>query len=273
MNFDDFAEYHQATEPEKSYRSYAWKTAIGLQDVDGIKPSHYLVTVAHKHIRGEINLSQAKDLVENYYQNHPKSEPNRTEEADKVSLRIAEILAEIGFTFSPAQYLSIHRRLFTDIYSHAGKMRDFNITKKEWILKNETVIYGNASELMATLEYDFSTERGFRYTGLSVDEMIRHLARFTADLWQIHVFAKGNTRTTAVFLIKYLRSLGFSATNDSFANHALYFRNALVRANYTDLKTGVRETTQYLELFLKNLLLNEKNELRNRTLHIDWKDE
>ena len=190
------------------------------------------------------------------------------EEADKVSSRIAEILSETGFSFSPNEYISIHRKLFQGIYKHAGKIRDYNITKKEWVLDGETVMYGSASELRATLEYDFSQEREFSYKGLSMDEIIHHLAVFISRLWQIHIFGEGNTRTTAVFFIKYLRTLGFSAMNDIFAENAWYFRNALVRANYTNLQKGIHETTEYLEVFLRNLLLNEKNELHNRKLHI-----
>lgn len=177
-------------------------------------------------------------------------------------------LAEKGFTFSVAQYLSIHHRLFEGIYKHAGKIRDYNITKKEWVLDGDTVTYGGATELRATLEYDISQEKAFDYSGLSMDEVIRHLARFISRLWQIHVFGEGNTRTTAVFFIKYLQSLGFNVTNGIFAKNAWYFRNAMVRANYNNLQKGVHETTEYLELFLKNLLLGEKNRLQNRTMHI-----
>lgn len=164
--------------------------------------------------------------------------------------------------------MSIHKRLFSGIYDHAGKIRDYNISKKEWVLNGDTVLYGGASELRATLEYDFSVERNFSYKGLSMQETIAHIARFISRLWQIHVFGEGNTRTTAVFLIKYLRTLGFDVTNDTFAENAWYFRNALVRANYNDLKHGVHETTEFLELFLRNLLLGEHNELHNRYLHI-----
>ena len=171
-------------------------------------------------------------------------------------------------SFSPNEYIAIHRKLFQGIYKHAGKIRDYNITKKEWVLNGETVTYGSASELRATLEYDFSQEKDFSYRGLSMDEIIHHLAVFISRLWQIHIFGEGNTRTTAVFFIKYLRTLGFSATNDIFAENAWYFRNALVRANYTNLQKGIHETTEYLEVFLRNLLLNEKNELQNRNLHI-----
>ena len=196
------------------------------------------------------------------------SDDERTEEADKVSSRIAEILSETAFSFSPNEYISIHRKLFQGIYNHAGKIRDYNITKKEWVLDGATVMYGSASELRATLEYDFSQEKDFSYKSLSMDEIIHHLAVFISRLWQIHIFGEGNTRTTAVFFIKYLRTLGFAATNDIFAENAWYFRNALVRANYTNLQKGIHETTEYLEVFLRNLLLNEKNELQNRNLHI-----
>ena len=196
------------------------------------------------------------------------SDDERTEEADKVSSRIAEILSETAFSFSPNEYISIHRKLFQGIYKHAGKIRDYNITKKEWVLDGATVMYGSASELRATLEYDFSQEKDFSYKGISMDEIIHHLAVFISRLWQIHIFGEGNTRTTAVFFIKYLRMLGFSATNDIFAENAWYFRNALVRANYTNLQKGIHETTEYLEAFLRNLFLNEKNELHNRNLHI-----
>lgn len=269
MNNDPFKEYLKESEPDKASKGYAWSTAIGLQAVDGLKPSQYLIDTAILNIEGKITLKEAQNLINRYYEESPEhSENERTEEADKVSARIAEILSETAFSFSANEYISIHRRLFQGIYEHAGKIREYNITKKEWVLDGATVIYGSASELRATLEYDLSQEKSFSYKGLSMDEIIRHLASFVAGLWQIHIFGEGNTRTTAVFFIKYLRTLGFSVTNDIFAENVWYFRNALVRANYTNLQKGVHETTEYLELFLKNLLLNEKNELHNRNLHI-----
>lgn len=270
MDKDPFKEYLRESEPDKAGKSYAWSTAIGLQAVDGLKPSKYLIDTAIQNIEGKITIKEAQDLINAYYEERASRLPDgeRTEEADKVSSRIAEILSETAFSFSPNEYLSIHRKLFQGIYNHAGKIRDYNITKKEWVLDGATVIYGSASELRATLEYDFSQERDFSYKGLSMDEIIHHLAVFLSRLWQIHIFGEGNTRATAVFFIKYLRTLGFSATNDIFAEHAWYFRNALVRANYTNLQNNIHETTEYLELFLRNLLLNENNELHNRNLHI-----
>lgn len=270
MDKDPFEEYLKESEPDKASKGYAWSTAIGLQAVDGLKPSEYLIDTAIQNIEGKITIKEAQNLIDSYYQERPVhlSDDKRTEEADKVSSRIAEILSETAFSFSPNEYIFIHRKLFQGIFKHAGKIRDYNMTKKEWVLDGATVMYGSASELRATLEYDLSQEKDFSYRGLSMDEIIHHLAIFVSRLWQIHIFGEGNTRTTAVFFIKYLRTLGFSATNDIFADHAWYFRNALVRANYTNLQKNIHETTEYLEIFLRNLLLNENNELHNRNLHI-----
>ena len=211
MEKDPFKEYLRDVGPDKISKGYVWTTAIGLQAVDGLKPSQYLLNTAIQNIEGKITLKEVQVLIDSYYEEKPeRKDDRRTEEADKVSARIAEILSETAFSFTPNEYISIHRKLFHGIFSHAGKIRDYNITKKEWVLEGATVIYGSASELMATLEYDFSQERNFSYKGLSMDEIIHHLAVFVSRLWQIHIFEEGNTRTTAVFFIKYLRSLGFS---------------------------------------------------------------
>lgn len=269
MNKDPFKEYIKESEPDRRDKGYAWHTAIGLQAVDGLKTSEYLVQTAVRNIEGEISFEEANALLQSYYEENPvRDADDRTEEADKVSARIATLLSEKAFSFTPNEYLSIHRKLFNGIYSHAGRIRDYNITKKEWVLNGATVLYGSATELRATLDYDFSEEKKFSYKNLTMDDIIHHLAVFVSRLWQIHVFGEGNTRTTAVFFIKYLRTLGFDVTNDIFAENAWYFRNSLVRANYNDLKNGVHETTEFLELFLRNFLLNESNPLHNRTLHI-----
>ena len=272
MDKDPFKEYIRQSEPNKRDKGYAWHTAIGLQAVDGLKTSKYLIDTAIKNIEGDISIDEAQELLNTYYEENPKANTeDRTEEADKVAVRIAKILSEKAFSFTPNEYISIHKKLFAGIYGHAGKLRDYNITKKEWVLNGATVLYGSASELRATLDYDFAEEKKFSYKNLSMEDIIHHLALFVSRLWQIHVFGEGNTRTTAVFFIKYLRTLGFDVTNDIFAQNAWYFRNALVRANYNDLKNGVHETTEYLELFLRNLLLDEKNELHNRSMHISGK--
>ena len=270
MEKDPFKEYLKESEPKKAHKSYIWSTAIGLQAVDGLKPSKYLIDTAIQNMEGKITMKEAQSLIDSYYKEKPYHlfDDERTEEADKVSFRIAEILSETAFSFSPNEYISIHRKLFQGIYKHAGKIREYNITKKEWVLDGASIMYGSASELRATLEYDLSQEKEFNYKGLSMDGIIHHLAVFISRLWQIHIFGEGNTRTTAVFFIKYLRTLGFSTINDVFAENAWYFRNALVRANYTNLQKGIHETTEYLEVFLRNLLLNEKNELHNKNLHI-----
>ena len=266
-------EYIRQGEPQQRERGEAWKVAIGLQQVDGLKTSEYLIDTAKRHINGDISIDEAKALIDSYYQSasgRKMAENDRTEEADKVSARITEILAEQTFSFTPAQLTSIHRRLFDGIYKQAGRIRDYNITKNEWVLGGKTVYYASADTISDTLDYDIRLEREFDYAGMNVDEAIRHLSGFCANLWQIHAFCEGNTRTTAVFMIKYLRTLGFNVVNDVFAENSWYFRNALVRANYSDLTNGITETTVYLERFFRSMLLGEEHDLRNRIMHVDW---
>ena len=251
----------------KYSNKYIIETGIGLQDVDGLKNSSYFLSESSRYIRGEISLDELDDIINSYYQNKP-SLAERSEEADKVSIRIAKIISEDSFTFTVGQLLSIHAFLFKDVLEHPGELRTYNFTKKEWVLDGASVTYGDYRELEMTLRYDFEQEKKYRYNSLSMDEVIEHLAVFVADLWQIHAFEEGNTRTTAVFFIKYLRNLGFDVTNDIFAKNAWYFRNALVRANYNNISKGIYENRSYLVKFLRNLLLNEKNELNNKELHI-----
>ena len=269
----EFDEYIRQGEPGRIEKATAWKAAIGLQDVDGLKPSAYLVDTAKRHIQGDITIDQVKGLIDSYYksrQGRLSIEEERTEEADKVSARITELLQEDTFSFTPAEYQRIHRKLFTGIFKFAGRYRDYNISKKEWVLDGASVLYNPFENLKETMDYDFAEERKFNYASASTEEAIRRVATFIAGIWQIHPFGEGNTRTTAVFLIKYLRSFGFDVNNDLFAVHSWYFRNALVRANYSNREKGISPDLTYLESFLRNLVLGEDNELKNRYLHISY---
>ena len=267
--------YIRQGEPTKAERSYAWRTAIGLQDVDGLETSKYLLDTAKEHIEGKINIAEAQKRIESYYRqsNKRKQIEAGTEEADIVASRITELLGEKAFQFSPAEYKEIHRRLFAGVFEHAGKIRDYNITKPEWVLAGDTVTYASFESINATLDYDFKTEKEFEYASLSVETSVKHIAKFASDIWQIHPFGEGNTRTTAVFIIKYLKTFGFNVSNDIFAENSWYFRNALVRANYNNLQKGITATTKYLELFFENLLLGSHNELKNRYLHIEFESD
>ena len=266
----DFEEYIGQSEPHKREKGYVWQTAIGLQAVDGLKTSDYLRETARQHIEGDITIEEVKLLINRYYESKTaqKDVESRTEEADKVSTRITELLSEQSFTFSPLEYIAIHRRLFEGIYPHAGTIRDYNITKKEWVLDGETVLYAGADSIRETLDYDFAREKEYDYQQHGTAEAVSHIAQFISDLWQIHPFGEGNTRTTAVFTIKYLRTFGFDISNETFADYSWYFRNALVRANYNNIPKGIFATTQFLEAFFRNLILNEQHELKNRFLHV-----
>ena len=269
----DFEEYIRQVEPAKREKSYAWSTAIGLQQVDGLTPSDYLLEIAKKNIEGEISLNKAQALIDSYYESKTErtEDQDETEEADKVSARIAQVLSEKAFSFSPSFLIAIHKRLFDRVFKHAGEIRKYNISKKEWVLNGDSVMYGASFELRMALDYDFEREREFNYSDLSMDEIVRHLSSFVSRLWQIHAFGEGNTRTTAVFTIKYLRSMGFKVGNDIFAKNSWYFRNALVRANYKNVAKGIQQEQEYLEKFFRNLLMGEHNELKNRYLHVDYK--
>ena len=269
MKKDPFKEYILEKEPTNKELGYSWYTAIGLQKVDGLETSDYLKSVAIDNIDGNITIEKAEELIKTYYIENT-NHGSITEEADKVAVNIAKLLSEKSFVFSPAQYLDIHKKLFYNVFSHAGKIRTYNISKKEWVLDGDTVIYGGASLLKETLNYDFEVEKSFDYSNLNKSEFVSHIAKFISNLWQIHVFSEGNTRTTAVFLIMYLKKFGFDVTNDIFAKNAWYFRNALVRANYTNIEKNIYDTTKYLEDFLNNLLFGSCNELKNRHLHINW---
>lgn len=267
----DFDKYIINGEPDGRERAEAWKTAIGLQAVDGLQTSDYLKDTAARHIEGDISIDEVKELINGYYRSKavrtPKDED--MEEADKVSANIARILNEKSFAFSVTGITSIHRRLFEGVFKFAGKIRDYDITKREWVLRGDTVLYVNAEDLRRAIEYDLEQERNFSYRGLSLDEIVAHIAKFVANLWQIHPFGEGNTRTTAVFTIKYLRSIGFDVNNDLFAGYSWYFRNALVRANYRNVRKGIEPDMTFLNMFFRNLMMGEHNELKNRYMIVD----
>ena len=270
----ELEEYIKQGEPDKIEKSEAWQTAIGLQAVDRLQISEYLLKTAKEHIEGNISIDEAQNRIQSYYEHRTERTEieDATKEADIVSARIAKLLGEKSFQFSPAEWMTIHRRLFEGVFKHAGQVRPYNITKKEWVLNGDTVIYADFNSIRDTLDYDFATEKQFSYEGLSVEAAVRHLAKFASDIWQIHPFCEGNTRATAVFMIKYMKTFGFRVNNDAFQKNSWYFRNALVRANYNNLQKGIHSTTKFLEMFFGNLLLETNHELRNRYMHVDYVD-
>lgn len=275
LNFD---EYIRQGEPAQRERAEAWSVAIGLQAVDGLKTSEYLQQTARRNIEGEITIDEARELVKEYYVKktaHDVGDEDK-EEADRVSSNISKLLQTDAFTYSAAGLAAIHRAIFEGVFKHAGRFRDYDISKKEWVLRGDSVLYGRWQDLRMAIEYDLEQERQFSYAGLSKDQMIEHIARFVSGLWQTHPFREDNTRTTGIFTIKYLRMLGFNVNHELFANHSWYFRNALVRANYRNVAKGIELEPIFLIRFLRNLLLGENNVLKNRYMLInppeEWKD-
>lgn len=271
----DFDEYIVASEPHKREKAEAWKVAIGLQAVDGLQVSEYLKQTARRHIEGEITIDQAKELVKQYYVSKTQhdDDDDDKQEADRVSANIAKIINERAFTFSANELIAIHRNIFNGVFKHAGELRTYDFTKDEWVLRGDTVLYGRWQDLRMALEYDIDREKQFDYKGLSMEDVITHLSNFVSGIWQTHPFREGNTRTTAVFTIKYLQSIGFKADNRLFEEHSWYFRNALVRANYKNVAKGISQDSHFLELFFRNLLMGENNELKNRYLLVNPPEE
>jgi len=269
-----FDEYIVQGETSRKQRAENWQIAIGLQDVDQLKNSPYLFDTAKQHIEGTLDLAAAQKRITDYYQTEEgrKLAAERTDEADIVATRIMSVLAEDAFSFIPQEYARLHWKLFTGVFSHAGEYRTVNISKKEWVLDGESVTYAPADLLKETLEYDFSQERQFSYSGLSSQDAVKHICKFISGLWQIHPFREGNTRTTAVFTILYLRKFGFQVSNEPFRQHSWYFRNALVRANYNNYAQHISASMMYLERFFENLIFQGRNELKTRFCHILWKE-
>lgn len=275
LNFD---EYKKASEPHKRERAEAWRVAIGLQAVDGLQVSEYLKQTARQHIEGEITIDEAREQIKQYYISKTQHDADDEEksEADRVSSNIAKLIGSPSFTFSGAGVMSIHRAIFEGVFKHAGTLRTYDITKKEWVLRGDTVMYGRWQDLQMALDYDIEQEKQFDYRGLSMSEVVEHIAKFISGIWQSHPFREGNTRTTALFAIKYLKSIGFECNNDLFEQHSWYFRNALVRANYKNVAKGINQDYSFLNKFFRNLLMGENNELKNRYMLVnppeEWTD-
>ena len=266
MEQDPFKEYIKETEPEKRDKGYAWHTAIGLQAVDGLRPSKYLIDTAIKNIEGDISIDEAGELLNSYYEENPKSDAtDRAEEADKVSLRIVKIVSEKAFSFTPNEYISIHRKLFTGIYSHAGRIRDYNITKKEWVLNGATVMYGSASELRATLEYDFSEEKKFSYKNLNMDQIIHHLAVFVSRLWQIHIFAEGKAdigeekADIAIKIANIDEAINSKTRSNILALYQHCGKETFFGRTVVESVTGLKSTraSEVLQLLLRNNIIEK----------------
>ncbi len=255
-------------------RQLNWNIAFGLQAVDNLIPSKYMVDLATENIIGNKSYEIVEKEVKEYYENVDRERINKSEkQADEVSIRIVKILNDKAFTFNYLTLKQFHKKLFENIdigidEKYIGEFRDYNITKKEPILNGETVQYADYSMIGETLKYDFEEEANQKYTEKTDTEKIERICTFTAHIWQVHPFGEGNTRTTALFIQKYLNSKGFNVNNELFKDNSLYFRNALVRANYSNISKGIEEDKKYLQLFFENLLLNKQNELDNLALNL-----
>mgnify|MGYP005796777589 CR=1 FL=1 len=260
--------YQEETKPKGYIKQLQWDMAIGLQQVDNLKPSKYLEQISEKNILGELTIKEVEQSLREYYTTKEKQKDiNHNElECDFVSMRIVELLNQADFELSVDYLKYIHKYLFQDIYEFAGEFRKIDFSKHEKILNNDSVAYGDSKTLAESLEYDISLEKDKDYNEMSIVEVIKNITDFTSNIWQVHPFREGNTRTTAVFIEKYLISLGYNVDSSLFKDKSVYFRNALVRSNYFNNYLNIKEDKSYLIKFYENLLLGKNNNLHSEDL-------
>ena len=263
-------EYTEETKPKDYVKQLEWDMAIGLQEVDNLKPSKYLEKLLGENVNGNLTIKQVEEELREYYiEKDKKQELNHNElECDFVSTRIVELLQIDNFELSVDYLKYIHKYLFQDVYEFAGEFRNIDFSKHEKILNNDSVAYGDCKTLKESLEYDISLEKEKNYKDMSVVEVINNITKFSSSIWQVHPFREGNTRTTALFIEKYLISLGYEVDNTLFKDKSVYFRNALVRSNYFNNYLNIKEDNNYLVKFYENLLLGKNNNLQSQDLII-----
>ena len=254
--------------PKSNDKQTKWDMAIGLQQVDNLKPSKYLKEISEEHVLGKLTIEEVKQSLKQYYvEQENKNSVNRNElECDFVSMRIVELLEKDNFELSVDYLKYIHKCLFQDVYDFAGNFRTLNFSKPEKILNNDSVAYGDYKALKESIEYDITIEKDKKYKDMSIVDVIENITDFSSNIWQAHPFREGNTRTTAVFIEKYLISLGYKVDNSLFKDKSIYFRNALVRSNYFNNNLNIKEDKSYLIKFYENLLLGKNNNLNSRDL-------
>ena len=275
MRQKQFEEFVRNVEPADRRCAAAWRTAIGLQAADGLKTSKYLFELAKRNIEGEITINEVWELLDKYYRNKTRLPKDffMTKEADRVAANIKNVLSDNSFIFSGKCLALTHKRIFNGVSENAGEFRETMLEKKEWLLNGDTLKFINGKDIREAIENEIQNEIYFDYKTLSDVKKLRHISVLTSNLWLIHPFNIGNTRTIAVFMMQYLRSIGFDVNTDVFAEKSWYFRNALVRANYKNLQIGVDYDFKYLERFFDNLVFDGNNRLRINHLMIVKKEE
>ena len=261
-------EYEEKYKSSNYEKQLQWDMAIGLQEIDNLKPSKYLEKLLEENIEDNLTIEEVeKELREYYIEKENKDEINHNElECDFVSVRIVELLNENKFELSVDYLKYVHKFLFQDVYEFAGEFRKKDFSKREIILNNDSVAYGDCKTLIESLEYDISLEKEKNYQEMNIVEVINNITKFSSNIWQVHPFREGNTRTTAVFIEKYLISLGYNVDNSLFKDKSVYFRNALVRSNYFNNSLNIKEDSSYLIKFYENLLLGKNNNLHSKDL-------
>ena len=264
-------DYIEIEIPKNYVKQLQWDMAIGLQEVDNLKPSKYLKKLLQENVTGEKTIYEVeKELKEYYVEKEKNNDVNHNEfECDLVSTRIVELLQEDNFELSVDYLKYVHKYLFQDVYEFAGEFRKVDFSKHERILNNDSVAYGDHKLLEQSLDYDITLEKNKNYNEMNIVDVINNITDFSSRIWQIHPFREGNTRTTALFIEKYLVSMGYNVDNTMFKDKSVYYRNALVRSNYFNNDLNINEDKSYLIKFYENLLLGKNNNLHSKDLIVE----
>lgn len=259
-------EYEEEYKTSNYLKQQEWDMAIGLQKVDNLTPSKYLEKLVSNNIDGNLTIEDVEKELRQYYSQKGNKIKYNELECDFVSARIVELLNEDSFELSVDYLKYVHKFLFQDVYEFAGEFRRVDFSKHERILNNDSVAYGDCNTLSESLEYDISKELEKNYEEMNILEVINNITKFSSSIWQVHPFREGNTRTTAVFIEKYLINLGYNVDNSLFKDKSVYFRNAMVRSNYFNNYLNIKEDRSYLVKFYENLLLGKNNNLHSKDL-------
>ena len=261
-------DYIETETPKNYVKQQEWDMAIGLQEVDNLKPSKYLEKLLQENVTGKKTIYEVEHELKQYYVEKDKKDKTIQDEfeCDLVSTRIVQLLEEGNFELSVDYIKYIHEYLFKDVYEFAGEFRKVDFSKHERILNNDSVAYGDHKLLEQSLDYDISLEKKKNYKEMNI---VDDIADFSSRIWQIHPFREGNTRTTALFIEKYLLPLGYKIDNTMFKDKSVYFRNALVRSNYFNNYLNINEDNSFLLKFYENLLLGKNNNLHSKDLIIE----
>ena len=176
-------------------------------------------------------------------------------EAEYTSIRLAELV--IGESVSRFDFVALcdmHHYIFQDIYEWAGKIRIINIEKSEPALGGISIEYSDCFDIEKDATYVLDKMNHYAWEKVSIEEVAEIFSKYLAELWKVHPYREGNTRTVITFCSQFIESKGFYIDSDLFKDNAQYMRTALVAANALFSDLGDKRKPEYLEKIVLDAL-------------------